>query len=91
MRKTIKSLLVEYGAVAVVVYFALFFLVWFGFAAAINAGWQPTSGAGNAGTWVAAYIATKFTQPLRIAATVALTPLSAKLYERVLARVRRRP
>ena len=91
MRKTIKSLLVEYGAVAVVVYFALFFLVWFGFAAAINAGWQPTSNAGNAGTWVAAYIATKFTQPLRIAATVALTPLSAKLYERVLARVRRRP
>jgi hypothetical protein len=90
VRKTIKNLLVEYGAMAVVVYFALFFLVWFGFAAAINAGWQPTSTVGSAGTWVAAYIATKFTQPLRIAATVVLTPLSAKMYERVIARVRNR-
>ena len=90
MRKTIKNLLIEYGAVAVVVYFALFFLVWFGFAAAINAGWQPTSTAGNAGIWVASYIATKFTQPLRIAATIALTPLTAKLYERMVARVRNR-
>ena len=85
MRKTIKNLFVEYGAVAVVVYFALFFGVWIGLWAAIRAGWQPTSGMGTAGTWTAAYLATKITQPLRIAATIAVTPFVARLYERTLA------
>ena len=31
----------------------------------------------------AAYIATKLTQPLRIAATLALTPVVARVYERM--------
>lgn len=83
MRKTVQNLLVEYGAVAVVVYFVIFFLVIFGFWAAINFGWQPSSTAGSLGTWAAAYIATKITQPLRIIATLAITPFVAKLYERV--------
>lgn len=93
MRKTFKNLLVEYGAVAVVVYFAIFFLVWFGFWAAIRFGWElPDSVTGrfkvvaNAGTWVVAYFATKVTQPLRIAATLAITPFIAKLYERIASR-----
>lgn len=86
MRKTVKHILVEYGAIAVVVYFAIFFTVWFGFWAAIRFGWQPTTTAGTAGTWVAAYLATKVTQPLRIAATLVLTPLIAKVYERVTGR-----
>ena len=84
VRKTIKAILVEYGAVAVVVYLAIFFLVIFGFWAAIRFGWQPTSTTANVGVWTAAYIATKLTQPLRIAATLAVTPFVAKLYERML-------
>jgi len=87
VRKTIQNLFVEYGAVAVVVYFALFFSVWFGFWAAIRFGWRPTTAVAAAGTWTAAYIATKVTQPLRIAATIAMTPFLARLYERTLSPV----
>ena len=83
MRKTAQELLAQYGAVAVVVYFAIFFAVLFGFWTAIRFGWRPESAAGTVGTLGAAYVATKLTQPLRIAATLALTPLASKVYERV--------
>jgi hypothetical protein len=88
VRKTIKHILVEYGAIAVVVYLAIFFLVWFGFWAAMRFGWEPASAAANVGTFAAAYIATKITQPLRILATLAVTPFIAKIYERVIGRQR---
>ena len=83
MRKTLKHILTEYGAVAAVVYFAIFFAVLGGFWLAIRAGWRPESAAGSVGAFTAAYLATKLTQPLRIAATLLLTPLVAKGYERV--------
>lgn len=83
MRKTFKNLLAEYGVVAVVLYFAIFFLVLFGSWFAARAGFAPASMSGKAGTFLGAYIFTKLTQPLRIAATVVLTPLVARLYERV--------
>ncbi len=83
MRKTFKHLMTEYGVVAVVVYFTIFFAVLAGFYFALRLGWHPESVTGGVGTFAAAYIATKLTQPLRIAATLALTPLLAKLYERV--------
>jgi hypothetical protein len=76
-------LLTEYGTVAVIVYFVIFFGVLAGFWLAIRFGWRPTSAAGSAGTLAAAYIATKLTQPVRIAATVVITPAVAKLYERM--------
>ncbi|HVD61990.1 MAG TPA: hypothetical protein VNC11_14055 [Gemmatimonadaceae bacterium] len=82
MKKTVQNLLAEYGAVAVVVYFTIFFLVLFGFWGAITFGWKPSSAAGSVGVWTAAYIATKLTQPLRILATIAVTPLVAKIYEK---------
>ena len=88
MRKTIQHLLAEYGTVAVVIYFAIFFAVLFGFWAAIRLGWRPSSATGNVGAFTAAYIATKLTQPIRIGATVVLTPLVARLYERVTGRRR---
>ena len=83
VRKTVQNLLAEYGSVAVVVYFAIFFAVLFGFWAAIRFGWRTEGAAASVGTLTAAYIATKLTQPLRIAATLALTPLVAKAYERI--------
>lgn len=83
VRKTVQHLLTEYGTVAVVVYFAIFFAVLFGFWAAIRFGWRASSTAASVGTWTAAYVATKLTQPIRIAATVALTPAVAKAYERL--------
>jgi ABC-type siderophore export system fused ATPase/permease subunit len=83
LKKTVQNLLTEYGTVAVIVYFTIFFAVLGGFWLAIRFGWRPTSAAGTAGTLAAAYIATKLTQPIRIAATLLVTPVVAKLYERM--------
>ena len=83
LKKTVQNLLAEYGTVAVIVYFTIFFAVLGGFWLGIRFGWQTTSVAGSAGTLAAAYIATKLTQPIRIAATVVITPIVAKLYERM--------
>lgn len=93
-REKLKSLLAEYGNVALITYLVIWVLTLTGFAIAISTGvnvdavmgsiarffgssWEGrTSGAGLAGlTW----LATKLTQPLRIAATVALTPFVASL------------
>jgi hypothetical protein len=82
MRKTIKEVLAEYGAIAVVVYLALFAIVLVGSWFAIELGWSPGGVMGNAGAWTAAYIVTKITQPLRIAATVVLTTFIGKLWTR---------
>ena len=83
MRRTFKDILAEYGAVALVVYLTIFAVVLFSFWAAISMGWKPGSAVGSVGAFTAAYIATKVTQPLRIAATLALTPIVARVYERV--------
>jgi hypothetical protein len=94
MRKTFKELLAEYGTVAVVVYFTIFFGVWVGAWAAIQrgvdlralagrVGLSPNGTVANLGAWSAAYIFTKLLQPVRIGVTVLLTPLVVRLYERV--------
>jgi hypothetical protein len=88
MRKTAKDLLAEYGAIALVVYLSIFVLVLAGFWMAIRLGWRTESTAGSVGTLAAAYVAAKVTQPLRIAATVVLTPLLARLYDRFVPRPR---
>jgi hypothetical protein len=89
VRKTIKHLLAEYGTIAVIVYFAIFFLVLGGFWMAIRFGWRSQSTAAGVGSFAAAYIATKLTQPLRIAATAVLTPIIGRLYDRLRPSTRR--
>ena len=81
-----RNLVVEYGVIAIVVHYIIFGLAIVGFWAAMRTGWAPTSAAGSVGTWTAAYVATKVTQPLRIIATLALTPFIARIYERVTGR-----
>ena len=76
-RERLKALLAEYGRVAIYTYFALFLLVLAGFSAAIAWGVDVASAHGRLGVLGAAYLATKATQPLRIAATLGLTPLVA--------------
>jgi hypothetical protein len=88
VRKTLQQVLAEYGTTALVVYLVIFFLVLFGFWTAIQLGWQPESAAGSVGSFTAAYIATKLTQPLRIGATLLLTPLVARVFERLRPRAR---
>lgn len=83
MRKTLQQVLAEYGTVALVVYLVIFFAVLFGFWTAIQLGWRPGSAAGSVGSFAAAYIATKLTQPLRIGATLLLTPIVARLFDRL--------
>ncbi len=75
MRRTLKQVFTDYGPVALVLYFAIFFLVLGGVWLGLRAGWTPKSMSGSAGTFAAAYIITKLTQPLRIAATIVLTPI----------------
>lgn len=82
MRKTLRNILAEYGMIAVVVYLAIFFAVFIGSWFGIRLGWAPGGIAGNAGAWTAAYLFTKLTQPLRIAATVVLTTFVGKLWKR---------
>jgi hypothetical protein len=91
VKKTVQNLLAEYGTVAVIVYFTIFFATLGGFWLAIRFGWRPSSAAGSVGTLAAAYIATKLTQPIRIGATLVVTPLIAKLYERARGRRERLP
>jgi hypothetical protein len=82
-RERLKTLLAEYGRVALYTYFGLFALVLAGFAVAIAAGVQVESAQGGAGVLGMAWLATKVTQPLRIAATLALTPLVAAAVKKV--------
>ncbi len=82
MKKTMKEMLSEYGAIAVVVYLALFAVVLIGSFFAIRFGWTSNSAAGTAGIWTAAYIVTKLTQPFRIAATVLLSAFIGRMWER---------
>lgn len=87
-KERLKALIAEYGRTALGTYFGLFFLVLLGFAAAFSWGfggadWLGAESVAGAGVLGAAYVATKATQPLRIFATIALTPLVARLVERL--------
>ena len=82
MRNTLRNILAEYGAIAVVVYLALFFIVFIGAYFGIRLGWAPGGAAGTAGAWTAAYIITKITQPLRIGATVVFATFIGRLWQR---------
>lgn len=81
-RERLKGLIAESGAIVLWVYFSIFGIVLVGFALAIRFGANVQGAAGTAGTWGAAYLATKLTQPLRIAATLAITPALASLLRR---------
>jgi len=70
----LKALVAEWGPLLAVVWFALFAIVLVGFALAIQLGFETQSTAGTLGTWGAAYVATQLTKPLRLAATVLITP-----------------
>ncbi len=82
MGARLKNLLSEYGPVALGTYLAIFALVLAGFAVAISFGFHVQSAAGTAGVLGAAYVATKVAQPLRIGATLVLTPVVAKVLSR---------
>jgi len=83
VKKRLQQILAEYGPIAVVVYFAIFFGVLFSAWAAIHFGWRPESVVGNVGTFTAAYIVTKVAQPARIALTLFLTPIVGRIHRQL--------
>ena len=88
MKNKIQELIALYGKLAFITYFIIFALVFSGFYVAIQSGvdleeWSLFRGRlGQAGTIVVAYVATKITQPIRIAAAVAITPIVAQFIEK---------
>lgn len=82
IKARLQTLLVEYGSIALWVYFGIFAVVLFGCALALRFGVKVHGLAGTAGTWAGAYLATKLLQPIRILATVALTPFVASIMRR---------
>lgn len=78
LKERLTALLAEYGKVALYLYFAIFALVFAGFAIALAAGVKVEGASGSAGLIFGAWVATKLTQPLRILATLALTPVVGK-------------
>lgn len=77
-KEKLKVLLAEYGRIAIYTYLVLFVLVLAGFALAFKTGLKVDSSVGQLGLLGAAWVATKVTQPLRIVASVAMTPIVAR-------------
>jgi len=78
-----KALLAEYGRVALVIYLVLFVGSIVGFGIAISSGLDLGDWTGGkAGTIAAAWVATKFTQPIRIGVTLVLTPIVAGIFRK---------
>jgi len=76
------ALVEEYGKAALTTYLTLFFGTWFVSWIAIRTGMNTSSAIGGAGTVGGAYILTKATQPLRIGATLVITPALVGLWRR---------
>ncbi|QRK11823.1 hypothetical protein JQX13_18235 [Archangium violaceum] len=74
LKERLKSLMADYGRLAIWVYFIIFFGSWAGFALAIHLGFQVEGAGGATGAIGGGYVAAKVTQPVRIFATLGLTP-----------------
>ena len=76
------DLLAEYGMVALGTWLALAALTFTGLVIAIRMGIHVESTAASAGTFGAAYVALQVTKPVRIVATLVLTPVVATVLRR---------
>ena len=88
LKDRLKAMLEEYGPVAFITWFGVFLLVLglmavgvklFGVQVAEWFGVKMDGAVGTAGTLAIAYAITQGTKPLRILATLALTPVIAKV------------
>lgn len=83
LRNRYEALLTEYGTIAIATYFTIFFASIAGFYIAIEMGFEIGGNLGEVGKIGAAWAATKVLQPVRILATIVLTPLVATVKHRV--------
>ena len=82
LKARFKVLMDTYGKLAFITYLTIFFGTWAAFVGAIKAGFEIDGGAESTGTFVVAYAATKALQPVRIGATLVLTPVIYRLLNR---------
>lgn len=73
----------DYPKIAIITYLTMSVLTIIGFSIAIGVGAQPSSATGILGVIGAGWLAAKATVPLRILATLAITPLIATLVRRI--------
>lgn len=83
MKDRLEKLLAEYGKVALITYLALSVLAIAGFSVAIAIGAEPSTATGFFGVVAAGWLAAKATMPLRILATLAMTPLIAAVVRKL--------
>jgi hypothetical protein len=74
-----KTLVLEYGPLALVIHYTLFFLTAGGFFIAFKLGFQTESAGATAGTFAAAYVASQAVKPFRLAAVFAVTPMVGRI------------
>jgi len=74
LRQRLSALFDAYGSIAIVTYLALSVLTILAFSIAIWAGLKPSTETGVLGVILAGWVLAKTTVPLRILATLALTP-----------------
>ena len=83
LKQRLNSLMEEYGQIAIVTWLSIFAMTMLGFSVAIQVfGYQPEGTAGQTGILAIAYLATQATKPIRIIATLGLTPLIARTVRR---------
>jgi membrane protein implicated in regulation of membrane protease activity len=82
LKERLSAHFAEYGKFAIYTYLTLSLLAIAGFSIAIGLGFGASSATGIAGTIGAGWLAAKATMPLRILATLALTPLVAMLWRK---------
>lgn len=74
LRERLKKQFTEYPRIAIITYLTLSLLSIAGFSIAIGIGAQPSTATGTLGVIGAGWVAAKALMPLRILATLALTP-----------------
>ena len=82
LKHRLKKLMEQYGRVAVYTYLTLSLSAIIGFSIAIGLGTDADTTGGVLGSIGAGWVAAKATMPLRILATLGLTPLIANLLSR---------
>ncbi len=82
LKERLKAHFEEYGKIALYTYLALSLAAIIGFSIAIGMGVSPSDATGVLGVIGAGWLAAKATMPLRILATLGLTPLIAALLNR---------
>lgn len=82
LKQRLQVLMADYGKIAIYTYLALSLGTIAAFSLAFGLGMAPSSASGVGGVIFAGWLAAKATMPLRILATLGLTPLIATLLRR---------